>query len=118
MIKNYPLELIRKNRYQARQFEDAVYLRDLAAGVGVKLPKGWNEPPIQHTDHNCWHCGRFGSNPDHLLQAELEDGWGCEFQGEKHLDVFCPGCGKKPRKVDPVKAKPAAKPTKKAKHKK
>jgi ParB/RepB/Spo0J family partition protein len=87
-------------------------LAEIAQGLGVVLPKGWDQPPIHETEHNCWHCGKFGSADGHLLKAEIEDGW-VVLDDPAMPDVYCPDCINKP-----VKKKSAAKPTKKAKRKK
>lgn len=49
MIKNYPLELIRNNRYQARQVEDTDYILALAESIrdthgALQIPKGRLDP--------------------------------------------------------------------------
>jgi ParB/RepB/Spo0J family partition protein len=68
-------------------------LADVAKGLGVDLPKGWDKPPVHQTEHNCWDCGRFGSQDGKLLKAEIEDGW-AQVIGERQeiTHVMCPVC--------------------------
>jgi ParB/RepB/Spo0J family partition protein len=105
--------------------------------LGLKLPAGWNQPPIHKTESNCWHCGAFTPNAT-ITQVDREDGWGTASEGSGNAgvvlkDVYCPACGKAIRakvraeidkayapKPDPVtgripsikKSKPAPKPAK------
>ncbi len=69
-------------------------VEDLAEAFGLKLPKGWDTPPIQKTKANCWSCGCFASQ-DHLTQRDIKEGWGTTRRGQELLDVHCPDCGKK-----------------------
>ena len=62
-------------------------------GFQVKLPAGWDTPPIHHTAYNCWHCGTFASQRK-LSKRDLGEGWvlaGAEAQPD---DVCCPHCAK------------------------
>ncbi|CAG0987906.1 Chromosome-partitioning protein Spo0J [Planctomycetaceae bacterium] len=45
-----------------------------ATELDVKLPKGWDLPPIHQTDSNCWVCGRFTPN-DHITKIDETEGW-------------------------------------------
>jgi hypothetical protein len=40
----------------------------------LRLPKGWDTPPVNKTETNCHVCGRFTSM-DHVTQRNLEEGW-------------------------------------------
>jgi len=71
-------------------------------GLGLKLPKGWDHPPVHHTSSNCWHCGQFASRPE-LSQRDREDGWGIVKHGDEVRDVYCPEC--QPKIVAQVKGK-------------
>jgi hypothetical protein len=73
-------------------------------GLGVQLPRGWDEPPTHHTEYNCWSCNRFASN-NYLTKANLAEGWEITRAGNKTLNVFCPDCSQKSRKA--TKAAPA-----------
>jgi ParB/RepB/Spo0J family partition protein len=66
----------------------------LADEFGVRPPKNWKRPPIHRTNHNCWKCGVFGSQPDRLTKGELAAGWTVKAKGKAILDVRCPDCGK------------------------
>ena len=45
-----------------------------ATELDLKLPKGWNEPPVHQTESNCWACGRFTVN-DHITKIDEGEGW-------------------------------------------
>jgi hypothetical protein len=68
----------RMSGYNAKgQFDWAAALEhvtELARTWGLKLGKGWNEPPIHKTPANCHTCGRFAS-VDHVTARDGEDGW-------------------------------------------
>ena len=72
-------------------------VEEVAKAFDLKLPKGWNEPPVHRTESNCWHCGQFTSL-DHLTQRDMEEGWSAVYQGQKPLDVKCPACNKSKKK--------------------
>lgn len=55
----------------------------------VKLPEGWDQFPVHHTNHNCWNCGRFAGNPKGITKAEMSAGW---LVAEKTGTVTCPNC--------------------------
>jgi len=42
--------------------------------LGLRLPKGWDMPPVQQTLTNCHVCGRFTSM-DHVTQRDQDEGW-------------------------------------------
>lgn len=74
--------------------------------LGLKLPAGWDKPPIHTTPSNCWHCGRFTPNAE-MTQVDRADGWGTSSHGSGKDgmtldDVYCPECGQELR--DKVKA--------------
>lgn len=65
-----------------------------AGGLGLKytLP----EPPIHHTESNCWTCGTFAPY-DEIAKEQIEEGW-IVVQGGKGSDptnVTCPACAQK-----------------------
>jgi len=68
----------RMSGYNAkRQFdwpEALEHVTKLAREWGLKLVKGWNEPPIHKTPANCHTCGRFASM-NHVTARDGEDGW-------------------------------------------
>lgn len=66
------------------------------AGLGVKLPAGWNQPPIHSTTYNCWHCGTFSSSPTRkITKRDQVEGWAVEMEGDVVMDVRCPQCAPK-----------------------
>lgn len=75
---------------------------DHQSGLGLKLPKGWNHPPVHRTAGNCWHCGQFASTAE-LTQRDREEGWGVVRHIDELRDVYCPDC--QPKKVAKGKAK-------------
>lgn len=86
--------------------------------LGLKLPAGWDKPPIHKTASNCWHCGRFTPNAE-MTQVDRADGWGTDSSGSGKdgvtlNDVYCPECGAELRqKVQAeyaAKTRPAPKP--------
>ena len=88
-----------------RLVEKLIDLGD-ADNLGLKLPKGWAQAPIHHTDSNCWACGVFTSN-DHITKIDEEAGWQVSADGV----VTCSdGCRKKAPKGKA--AAPATKPAK------
>jgi len=69
--------------------------RNNCTGLGLKLPAGWNKPPIHHTAYNCWHCGAFTAQK-RLSKRDLEVGWKAVIYRGTIVDVSCPDCaGKK-----------------------
>jgi ParB/RepB/Spo0J family partition protein len=86
--------------------------------LGLKLPGGWNRPPIHKTASNCWHCGAFTPNAEMTL-VDRADGWGTVQLGDALQDVYCPSCSKEikakgqaARQPSIGKSKPAPKPGK------
>ena len=63
-------------------------------GLGLKLPRGWDRPPIHHTPSNCWHCGQFAGRSE-LSQRDRDEGWGVTIRGTDLRDVSCPECNPK-----------------------
>lgn len=51
-----------------------------ATELDLKLPKGWNEPPVHQTESNCWVCGRFTAN-DHITKIDEGKGWQAAADG-------------------------------------
>ena len=51
------------------------HVSKLAGQLGLKLPKGWDAPPVHHTDANCWNCGQFTGYPDRITKVEEAEGW-------------------------------------------
>ena len=51
-----------------------------AGELGLRLPKGWDTPPVNKTLTNCHVCGRFTSM-DHVTQRDQEEGW--QIEGER-----------------------------------
>lgn len=99
------LALLATERYKRSwQFASAAF-----AGLAIKLPAGWDRPPVHKTEANCWTCGRFSSNSTRgrLAAYEIEAGWGSLHQGGKTLDVWCPDCGQKPGRISADKKAPA-----------
>lgn len=94
---------------------------DRHPGFQVKLPAGWDTPPIHHTAYNCWHCGTFASQRK-LSKRDLAEGWVLAGTVNKPDDVCCPRCAKthaphpkpkvaaKAEKTVAVKVGPALKP--------
>jgi hypothetical protein len=50
-----------------------------AGELELRLPKGWDMPPVQQTLTNCHVCGRFTSM-DRVTQRDQEEGW--QVEGE------------------------------------
>ncbi len=77
-----------------------------AGGLGLKytLP----EPPIHHTESNCWTCGTFAPY-DEITKEQIEEGWIVvqAGKGSDPTNVTCPDCSKKTSQ--PASKKPAAK---------
>jgi ParB/RepB/Spo0J family partition protein len=48
---------------------------DLADQMVLRLPAGWDQPPVHKTSTNCHVCGMFSSMDDHLTKIELAAGW-------------------------------------------
>ena len=70
-------------------------VEQLAAQFDLKLPDGWDRPPVHKTAANCWHCGRFTSL-NRLTDRDKKEGWGVGQRGEDLIDVYCPDCASKP----------------------
>lgn len=72
----------------------------LEPGFNVKLPAGWDRPPIHQTAFNCWNCGTFAGS-DKITKRDAEEGWVVAQIGETVTGVYCPKCndvGKKRKK--------------------
>ena len=70
-------------------------VEQLASQFDLKLPDGWDQPPIHKTAANCWHCGRFTSL-SRLTKRDTQQGWGVRQRGADLIDVYCPDCARKP----------------------
>jgi ParB/RepB/Spo0J family partition protein len=72
----------------------------------LKLQQDWNQPPIHHTDSNCWVCGTFTSM-DHITKRDEEEGWTKAKDGT----VTCSDkCRAQLSAKAPAQPQPAAKP--------
>lgn len=69
-------------------------VEQIAAKFDLKLPDGWDRPPIHKTAANCWHCGRFTSL-NRLTDRDKQQGWGIRQRGADLIDVYCPDCASK-----------------------
>jgi len=89
---------------------------------GIKLPSGWDKPPVHHTAFSCWQCGVFAPG-ERLTKRDVDEfGWvnlwveddadhGGVFCSEAHHQVYLSAQSKSARK--PGDAKPGnTKPTK------
>lgn len=66
------------------------------SGLSLKLPAGWNKPPVHATTYNCWHCGTFSSSPTRkLTKRDQAEGWVAEMDGDVVMDIHCPACAPK-----------------------
>jgi ParB/RepB/Spo0J family partition protein len=63
-------------------------IEEMSEAMGLKLPKGWNVPPVHRTDHNCHVCGRFTSQ-DHMTKRDEAEGWQIEREGKRVIRVTC-----------------------------
>lgn len=73
-------------------------------GFSLKLPAGWDKPPIHHTAYNCWQCGAFAGGPSRKLSGKDQSaGWTVAADGR----VTCPTHS---LSVDKAKAKPVDAP--------
>ncbi len=63
---------------------------------GVKLPAGWDQPPIQKLEFNCWDCGAFAPG-ERITKKDLAEGWQTErmIGGKSEHYVRCPACATK-----------------------
>ncbi len=61
----------------------------VAEQFDLKLPRGWNQPPIHKTEANCWHCGKFAPLPRITKRDVEEDGWSAHYRDGKTLDISC-----------------------------
>ena len=50
------------------------FIQEDAGELGLRLPKGWDTPPVNRTLTNCHVCGRFTSM-DRVTQRDQEEGW-------------------------------------------
>lgn len=50
------------------------HVKGLAESWGLKLPSGWDQPPIHKTRCNCHVCGKFTSQ-DHITKVDEAAGW-------------------------------------------
>lgn len=76
-----------------------------AGGLGLKFTVP--EPPIHHTEANCWTCGAFAPF-DEIRKQDLEDGWSMVQMANKTHNITCPACAKKSA-VKPAPKKATAK---------
>ncbi len=81
-----------------------------ATELDLKLPKGWNEPPVHQTESNCWVCGRFTAN-DHITKIDEGEGWQTAADGAVTCSDACRA--KKPGKATKAPAKFPKKPARK-----
>ena len=81
-----------------------------ATELDLKLPKGWNEPPVHQTESNCWVCGRFTAN-DHITKIDEGEGWQTAADGAVTCSDACRA--KKPGKATKAPAKLPKKPARK-----
>jgi ParB/RepB/Spo0J family partition protein len=66
------------------------------AGLSLKLPAGWNKPPVHTTVYNCWHCGTFSATPTRKIsKRDQSEGWVAALEGDVVMDVCCPACASK-----------------------
>lgn len=75
-----------------------------AGGLGLKYTVP--EPPVHHTDSNCYTCGAFAPF-DEIRKQDSEDGWIVVLGGKDDTptNIICPTCAKKSA------VKPAPKPS-------
>jgi ParB/RepB/Spo0J family partition protein len=66
----------------------------VAGKFGVKLPAGWNKPPIHHTEYNCWTCGVFAPGGK-LTKRDFAEGWMEHIEKGRKVEVTCPDCSPK-----------------------
>jgi ParB/RepB/Spo0J family partition protein len=88
-----------------------------AGELGLRLPKGWDTPPVNQTPTNCRVCGRFTSM-DHVTQRDMDEGWVVDGErvtcsDECRAQVAKPAMAKKAKSPAAI----AKKPVKKAKRK-
>jgi len=108
--------------YAFRPNETFSWSRALSKITGVvegdlklKLKPGWDNPPISHTDANCWVCGQFTPGPA-ITGIDRSLGW--EQRSNPGSVVTCsPECRKK-LNASPASAHPANPSTKSSKQKK
>ena len=111
------------SHYEPKQIYvwDSVELKieELAEELGLKLPAGWNQAPLHHTEANCWVCGEFTSL-DHITKRDEEEGWQTAANGTVTCSDECrtqvkPGQSSKTPKKKSVKpaVQKSAKPMKK-----
>jgi len=55
-------------------------IEEQAGKLKLRLPKGWDVPPVNKTLTNCHVCGRFTSM-DRVTQRDQEEGW--QMDGER-----------------------------------
>jgi ParB/RepB/Spo0J family partition protein len=73
-----------------------------ATELDLKLPKGWNGPPVHQTESNCWVCGRFTAN-DHITKIDEGEGWQTAADGVVTCSDACRA--KKPGRATKAPAK-------------
>ena len=61
------------------------------AELGLKLVKGWDQPPVHHTAGNCWVCGQFTAN-ERLTKIDEEAGWRVAPDGTVTCSTACGEC--------------------------
>ena len=77
-----------------------------ATELDLKLPKGWDLPPVHQTESNCWVCGRFTPN-DHITKIDEAEGWQTTADGVVTCSDACRA--KKPGKATKMPAKSSKK---------
>ena len=70
----------------------------------LKLPAGWDKPPIHRTEFNCWHCGAFASST-RITKRDQAEGWEQSIKDKKVADVRCPSCATDANGKTPAAAK-------------
>jgi ParB/RepB/Spo0J family partition protein len=65
--------------------------RDELHSFNIKLPKGWDQPPVHKTSYNCWRCGVFASGV-RITKRDQAEGWAMTMKGKDVADVCCPDC--------------------------
>ena len=84
-------------------------VEELAEELGLKLPTGWNKPPLHHTEANCWMCGEFTSL-DRITKRDEEEGWQTAVDSTVTCSDEC-RAQVKPGQSSKATAKKSAKPT-------
>src|SRR5574341_155184 len=66
----------------------------------LKLLTGWDQPPVHHTDANCWQCGQFTPGPS-ITGVDRAAGWRVNQDGVVTCSEDCQ------KKYRPAGAPPA-----------